>query len=106
MGADANRAGAGAPLPGRDAEPAQQGRAAARATILALLSQRSAGATICPSEAARALAGDEFRPLMNTVREAAGELVCAGSLEVTQHGEPVDIQTARGPIRLRLVRPR
>lgn len=106
MGADADRELAGATVPTRDFEPAQQGRAAARARIMTLLSQRSAEATICPSEAARALAGDEFRPLMDTVREAARELVCDGSLEVTQHGEPVDIDTARGPIRLRLPRTR
>jgi Protein of unknown function (DUF3253) len=77
-------------------------RAEARRAILALLEQRDPGKTICPSDAARALAGDEgFRPLMGLVREAAGELVEAGRIEVTQHGEPVDLDRAKGPIRLR-----
>ena len=43
------------------------------ATILGLLAQRDAGKTICPSDAARALA-DDFRPLMEPVRRVAREL--------------------------------
>jgi hypothetical protein len=71
-------------------------------TILALLAERAPGRTICPSEAARALAGDDgFRPLMEPVRDAARELVARGELEVTQRGEVVDLDGARGPIRLR-----
>jgi len=78
-------------------------RAAARAAILDLLARRAPGATICPSEAARALGGDDgFRPLMPLVRAAAGELVAAGELEVTQRGSVVDLDRARGAIRLRL----
>ena len=70
--------------------------------ILALLAERAPGRTICPSEAARALAGDDaFRPLMEPVRDAARELVARGELEVTQRGEVVDLDRARGPIRLR-----
>jgi Protein of unknown function (DUF3253) len=79
-------------------------RAQARRTILALLEQRDPGKTICPSDAARALGGDDgFRPLMDLVRDAAGELVEAGRVEVTQAGEPVDLDRAKGPIRLLFV---
>jgi hypothetical protein len=75
----------------------------AEAAILALLAQRDAGKTICPSEAARALAGDAaFRPLMPVVREVAAAMADEGRLEVTQRGEVVDARSARGPIRLRL----
>jgi hypothetical protein len=70
-------------------------------TILALLAKRDAGKTICPSDAARAL-DDDFRPLMDPVRRVARELVERGALEVTQSGRVVDIDTARGAIRLRL----
>lgn len=74
----------------------------ARAKIAELLEERDAGQTICPSEAARALGGDDgFRELMPMVREAAGAMVEAGELEVTQSGQVVDIRSARGPIRLR-----
>ena len=50
---------------------------AEREAILALLARRRPGTTICPSEAARALAGDDdaaWRPLMPAVREAAAAL--------------------------------
>jgi hypothetical protein len=72
------------------------------ATILALLDARSAGSTICPSDAARALAADEtaWRALMPEVRRVAAALADAGRLRVTQHGEDVDALAARGPIRL------
>jgi hypothetical protein len=69
-------------------------------TILALLDRRGPGKTICPSEAARALAED-WRPLMPEVREAAYAMADRGELEVTQKGEVVDGRTARGAIRLR-----
>jgi hypothetical protein len=77
-------------------------RTAARDAILELLEQRDPGKTICPSEAARALAGDEgFREEMDTVRAAAWELADEGAIEVTQHGEAVSREGLRGPIRLR-----
>ena len=70
-----------------------------------LLARRSEGATICPSEAARAVAGEgDWRALMEPAREAAGRLVDAGEAEVTQGGHVVDVATASGPVRIR--RPR
>ena len=75
-----------------------------RATILQLLQRRDPGKTICPSDAARALAGERFRPLMAPVRDVAAELADEGRIEVTQRGQPVDPRGARGPIRLRLRR--
>ena len=82
-------------------------KAATERAILDLLAARDPGKTICPSDAARALGGDDgFRPLMPLVREVAQTLVAAGRLEVTQSGRPVDIRTARGAIRLRLPPPR
>jgi Protein of unknown function (DUF3253) len=71
-------------------------------TILELLARRDEGKTICPSDAARALDDDDFRPLMDPVRRVARDLVARGELEVTQSGRVVDIDTARGAIRLRL----
>ena len=73
-------------------------------TIVALLEARDPGKTICPSDAARALA-DDFRPLMEPVRQVARDMVARGALEVTQSGRVVDIDTARGAIRLRLPSP-
>jgi hypothetical protein len=41
---------------------------------------------------------------MPAARSAAGRLAAAGSVEVTQSGEVVDVATVRGPVRVR--RPR
>jgi hypothetical protein len=70
--------------------------------ILDLLDQRADGATICPSEAARAVAGDaDWHELMEPARAAARRLVAAGRVQITQGGRVVDPSTARGPIRIR-----
>ncbi len=73
-------------------------------TIDTLLDQRRPGASICPSEAARAVDPEDWRELMPAARSAAGRLAAAGAVEVTQSGEVVDVATARGPVRVR--RPR
>ncbi len=83
--------------------PAADHAAADRAAqaILDLLADRDPDKTICPSEAARVLAGDrDFHPYMEQVREAAGELARAGRVEVTQKGHRVDLSQARGPVRI------
>ena len=71
-------------------------------TIRGLLEARDPGKTICPSDAARAIDDDGFRALMDPVRRVARDMVARGELEVTQSGRVVDIDTARGAIRLRL----
>lgn len=81
------------------AVPADQGRLGA--AILELLERRAPDKTICPSDAARAVAGTDFHELMDTARAAAAELAAAGEIDVTQRGEVVDVAQARGPIRLR-----
>lgn len=75
---------------------------ALQAAIVQLLDQRSAGASICPSEAARAVAGDDgWRELMEPARRAARRLVAEGTVVITQGGRVVDPSTAKGPIRIR-----
>ena len=71
--------------------------------IDSLLQQRARNATICPSEAARMVGGDDWRSLMEPARAAARRMVAAGRIEITQRGRVVDPSTAKGPIRLRLV---
>ena len=66
------------------------------AKILELLNAREG--TICPSDAARALAED-WRPLMDPVRRVADGM---DEIEITQKGRVVELDAARGPIRLRL----
>ncbi|MFH8795960.1 DUF3253 domain-containing protein [Streptomyces sp. NPDC017941] len=75
--------------------------------ILELLEHRDPAATICPSDAARAVySGDDdgWRALMEPARRAARRLVAAGEVDITQGGRPVDPAKARGPIRIRRAR--
>lgn len=73
--------------------------------IMDLLATRRGGGTICPSEAARRIMGDEgpWEELMERARMAARRLVAKGSIEITQGGRAVNGSTAKGPIRLRKV---
>lgn len=77
--------------------------AALERSIIALLRARKRGATICPSEAARAVGGPAWESLMEPARAAARRLVARGETEITQGGRIVDPSTAKGPVRVRLV---
>ncbi|MGY1696376.1 DUF3253 domain-containing protein [Geodermatophilus sp. SYSU D00814] len=77
--------------------------AALERAIGALLDARAPGATICPSEAARAVDPQGWRELMPGARAAAARLAAAGAVEVTRRGAVVDVATARGPVRIRRV---
>ncbi len=72
------------------------------AAITRLLGARSG--TMCPSEAAREVGGDDWRPLVEPARRAARRLVAAGEVEIVQGGRVVDPSTARGPVRIRRAR--
>ncbi|MFL6157740.1 MAG: DUF3253 domain-containing protein [Marmoricola sp.] len=82
--------------------------------ILDLLEHRDPGKTICPSEAARAVAASRpatdgsdqaWRDLMDPARRAVRRLVGTRQVVATQGGRVVDPVTARGPIRVRLAHP-
>lgn len=72
-----------------------------RDTIVDLLRNRAPLATICPSEAARALAPDAWRPLMPRVRAVAVAMAKGGVLEIRSGGRTISPdERLRGPIRL------
>jgi hypothetical protein len=75
--------------------------AALEQAIARLLDERRPGASICPSEAARAVGGEQWREPMEPARQAARRLVAAGEVEITQGAAVADPDTARGPVRLR-----
>jgi hypothetical protein len=77
---------------------------ALEAALARLLEARAPEASVCPSEAARAVAPGGWRDLMGDARAAAARMVERGEAEVTQGGRVVDPEAARGPIRVR--RPR
>jgi len=74
---------------------------ALEAAILALLSERARDASICPTEAARQVGGENWQTFMEPTRMAARRLVARGEVEITQGGKVVDPSRAKGPIRIR-----
>ena len=77
-----------------------------RDEIFRLLMTLKKGESICPTDAARAF-GSKWRQLMPQVREVASDLARDELIEVLLRGEPInveeiDLETVRGPLRLRL----
>ena len=81
-------------------------RATLADAILRLCAERGAGKSICPSEVARALAGNDekvWRLLMHPIREVAMALAREGRLVILRKGRPVAAgEPIRGVIRLAL----
>jgi hypothetical protein len=75
----------------------------ARATVLALLARRAEGATLCPSEVARAMAAaaerDDWRAEMAGVHAAVAGLVAEGLVRLSWKGEAR--QVGDGPYRIK-----
>lgn len=71
----------------------------ARQAIETLLDRRSAGATICPSEAARLLAAKgDWRGMMDEVHIAVDAMVEDKHIELSWKGEPLSARL--GPYRI------
>jgi hypothetical protein len=72
----------------------------ARNTILELLAARRPDKTICPSEAARAMASPEsWRSSMPAIHAAVDHLLAEGLVELSWKGQPLAART--GPYRIR-----
>lgn len=69
--------------------------------ILELTANLGREKTICPSEVARALWPDDWRPRMEEVRQVAVELRDAGAIVICQKGKEVLGDSFVGPIRIR-----
>lgn len=73
-----------------------------RQAILAKVQQRGLDQTICPSEVARALGGEDWRSLMDQVRSVGSDLAQHGDIQITQKGNVVDWSNVKGAIRFRV----
>lgn len=74
------------------------------AAIRALAGHRGPRSSTCPSDAARAVGGEQWRALMDDARDTARSLARTGLVEITQRGEVLDPDADwRGPIRIRAV---
>jgi hypothetical protein len=72
-----------------------------RAEIIRQTRARGPAKSICPSEVARALAPDAWRPLMGKVRAAAATLHADGAVQILRKGRPIAPEAMHGVIRLR-----
>ena len=70
--------------------------------ILALVEQRGAGKSICPSEAARAVWPEDWQRRMREVRSVAIGLARKGEISILRKGKPVDPDDFKGVYRLSL----
>ena len=72
----------------------------AQEAIRTLLADRAEGATICPSEAARLMAGAgaDWRGAMPHVHRAADELLHSGAITLSWKGKP--LKAPVGPYRI------
>ncbi|WP_232001214.1 DUF3253 domain-containing protein [Mycobacterium sp. 1165178.9] len=96
---------------GRGAEHAEMAlgdgpmRQRLESAIRALAEHRGPRSSICPSDAARAVGGDNWRELMDDAREAARRLARSGHVEITQRGNVVEPDGEwSGAIRIRRAR--
>lgn len=69
------------------------------ATMRGLLRARD-GSTICPSDAARVVGGEDWHEIMPITREVADALADQGVVVLQQKGKTLTAATATGPIRV------
>lgn len=73
--------------------------------MLELARERGAGKSLCPSEVARQVAGDDgrdWRSSMEPARCAARRLAREGKIVILQGGKAIDPDNLKGPIRVAL----
>jgi hypothetical protein len=78
----------------------------AERAILDLVTARGPAKSICPTEAARRLAGDpaddSWRKFLHPIRLAAQRLARSGQVDILRKGRPIAPEDVHGVIRLRL----
>lgn len=78
-------------------------RSTIRETIEAMVAERGVGKTVCPSEVARAIAGQDekaWRLLMAPIRAEAVTMAGEGRLTIRRKGRVVDPSDFKGIYRL------
>lgn len=71
------------------------------ATLLRLAAERGPAKSLCPTDVARAVSAEEWRPLLGAVRKVAADLARQGKIEILRKGKPISPDEMRGVIRLR-----
>lgn len=81
-------------------DPTQEGTLRRLAATIRTLLRSRGESSICPSDAARAIGGDDWREHMDAARTVAFELRDAGVVAVRQGGRDVAGTDVHGPIRI------
>jgi len=67
-----------------------------------MATERGADKTICPSEVAREMFGENWRTKMQLIRDEAFDLAAKNQVVVTQKGKKIDPGNFKGPIRIQI----
>ena len=69
--------------------------------MLRIAAERGPEKSMCPTDVARAVSAENWRPLLGAVRQVAVELARQGKIEILRKGKPISPDEIRGVIRLR-----
>ncbi|MCA3369251.1 MAG: DUF3253 domain-containing protein [Roseomonas sp.] len=71
------------------------------ATMLRIAAERGPEKSMCPTDVARAVSAENWRPLLGAVRKVAADLARDGKIEILRKGKPISPDEIKGVIRLR-----
>ena len=69
--------------------------------MLQIAAERGPEKSLCPTDVARAVSAEDWRPLLGAVRKVAADLARQGKIEILRKGKPINPDEIRGVIRLR-----
>lgn len=69
--------------------------------MLRIAAERGLEKSLCPTDVARAVSAENWRPLLGAVRKVAADLARQGKIEILRKGKPINPDEMRGVIRLR-----
>ena len=69
--------------------------------MLRIAAERGPEKSLCPTDVARAVSAENWRPLLGAVRKVAADLARQGKIEILRKGKPISPDEIRGVIRLR-----
>jgi len=69
--------------------------------MLRIAAERGTEKSMCPTDVARAVSAENWRPLLGAVRKVAADLARQGKIEILRKGKPINPDDMRGVIRLR-----
>ncbi|MFD2532879.1 DUF3253 domain-containing protein [Gracilimonas halophila] len=75
-----------------------------RNRILTFTKKRGPERSVCPSEVTRDLFSDVWKNHLDDVKNVAGELQSEKLIKITQNGQEIRIDEAKGPIRLSILK--